>query len=810
MSHSEETPQATDPIDEVREYPLLALRDMVLFPGQVLPVPVGRPRSRAAIESAVSRDSLLAAVPQDDPAVEDPQAGQLARWGTLLRVLKVLRIPDGSLSVVVQGEGRLQILDFDDEAAPTRVRAHRVAESEASAEDIRIEALSANIRRNFESLVHHAPDLSPEHLVLVHNAESPGGLADIVASLINLDAEAKLAILATPSAEERLEEVHRALVHLLEVHELSSQIESQVQSEISTQQREHFLRSQIGVIRRELGDTEDEEDEIDRFRERAKELPEAAREAAEREIRRLARLNPASPEYGVTRNYLDWIFDVPWVESSEDDRDLERAREVLDGDHHGLEAVKKRIVEYLAVRKLKDDMKGPILCLVGPPGVGKTSLGRSVAQALGRQFQRISLGGVHDEAEIRGHRRTYIGALPGRIVQAMRKAGTTNPVLVLDEIDKLGRDWQGDPSSALLEVLDPEQNHSFSDHFLEVPYDLSGVLFIATANQLDGIPGPLRDRMEIIEIPGYTQEEKTVIAEGHLVPKQLREHGLARSQLKILKTATRRVIAEYTREAGVRTLERKIAAIARHAALQIAGGQAEKVRVGPKDLEEILGVPRFARERAEPKLAPGIATGLAWTPTGGEILYVEVARMPGKGKLEITGQLGEVMSESARAALTWMRSASGRLGLAPNFHAEHDVHVHVPAGAVPKDGPSAGVAMVCALVSAFLDRPLAPRLAMTGEITLRGRVLPVGGVKEKLLGAKRAGIRQVLIPAENRRDLEEIGEEVLDGLEIHEVSDIDAALEIALGLSLPQPVRPGKNLSGRAGKPQAARPPRPS
>ncbi|MEZ6197799.1 MAG: endopeptidase La [Planctomycetota bacterium] len=776
MARKRPTPETT-PSPE-RSLPLLALREMVLFPGQVTPVAVGRPQSKSALEAAAAGENLVVAVPQRDPKVERPGLADLEAWGTVARILKVIRVPDGSVSAFVQAEGRVRILGADDEVAPTEIRFLDVPEPEETPRTPRLEALELGVRQGFERLVKVAPQLNQEHLLLVHNAETPGALADLAAAQLPLAMDARVEILAETDAESRLALVHRAIVRLLDVHELSSKIESDVQSEISQQQREHFLRSQMRAIRHELGDADDE-DALDELRERAVLLPEAPREAAERELRRLSRLNPSSPEYGVARNYLDWLFELPWETEVGAVIDLAEARRVLDRDHHDLDQVKKRIVEYLAVRKLKRDMRGPILCLVGPPGVGKTSLGRSIANALGRPFQRVSLGGMHDEAEIRGHRRTYIGALPGRILQAMRKAGSRDPVIVLDEIDKLGRDWHGDPASALLEVLDPEQNANFSDHYVEVPFDLSRVLFVATANGLDSVPAPLRDRMEIIEIPGYADEDKVLIAEEHLIPKQIAEHGLLAKQLRFRRAATKAIIANYTREAGVRGLERRIADVARAVARRIADGEAERVTVGADDLQALLGAPRFDHEEAETRLVPGVATGLAWTPTGGEILFIEVSRMPGTGRLKITGQLGEVMRESAEAAMSWLRAEADRFGLAPDFHGKEDVHVHVPAGAVPKDGPSAGVALVTALVSAFTDRAIRPRLAMTGEITLRGRVLPVGGIKEKLLGARRAGIRRVILPERNRRDTLEIPEAMLRGIELVFVSDIEEALRAA-------------------------------
>jgi ATP-dependent Lon protease len=647
-----------------------------------------------------------------------------------------------------------------------------------------IEALVSNIRILFSKVLEFSPQLPGELKTIALNIDEPGTLADMVISHLNVPHQEKQEALETLDIRERLHKILKALTHQVEILELGQKIQAEVRDRMDKAQREYFLREQLKVIRKELGEAEGIEAEVEELQKKIekKELPDYVREEAQKELKRLSRIHPTSAEYTVIRNYLDWLLELPWLESTEDRLDLKKAREILDRDHYDLEKVKKRILEHLAVLKLKPDMKGPILCFVGPPGVGKTSLGRSIAEALGRKFLRISLGGVRDEAEIRGHRRTYVGAMPGRIIQGLRRVGVNNPVFMLDEIDKLGADFRGDPAAALLEVLDPEQNQSFSDHYLELPFDLSRVMFIATANVLDTIPTPLLDRMEIIEIPGYTEEDKLKIARYYLVPRQLEAHGLTKKHLRFTERALAKIITYYTREAGVRNLEREIGAVCRAVAKEVAEGRTEPVTVRVKEVERYLGPPKFLPEVAERVKVPGVAIGLAWTPVGGEILFVEATRMKGTGRLILTGKLGEVMRESAETALSYLRSRAQELGIEEDLFSKVDVHIHVPAGAIPKDGPSAGITMLSALVSLFTGRTVRHDVAMTGEITLRGLVLPVGGIKEKVLAAKRAGIKEVILPKRNEKDLLDVPKEAREKLTFHLVSRVEEALPIIFGV----------------------------
>lgn len=758
---------------------VLPLRNSVFFPQQIMPLSIGRESSIKVIEEAVKDDGYVVIVAQIDGKTEKPDEKDIFWVGTLAKVLKQFTLPDGTRSVLMQGLERVQLISILHAEPYLRAVVRSVDETAASG--LEIDAMTTNVKNLFQKVVELSPNLTEEHLSIVLNAESPGGVADIAASLMSGTVEEKQKVLETFDLRKRLEEVTLLLTKLVQKLELGSKIQSEVQDGINKTQREYYLREQMKAIKKELGEDDDnvEQNELRKRLDEAN-LPEEARKVAEKELKRLSQMNPAAAEYTVSRTYLDWILDLPWSVSTNDNLDIKEASKVLDQDHYGLDKVKKRILEYLAVRKLKNDMRGPIMVFVGPPGVGKTSLGRSIANALGRKFVRISLGGVHDEAEIRGHRRTYIGALPGRIIQGLRKAGSNNPVFMLDEIDKVGNDFRGDPAAALLEVLDPEQNSTFSDHYLEIPFDLSKVMFIATANMIEPVPPALRDRMEIIEIPSYVEDEKLHIAKRFLLPKQVKEHGLEESQVFIEDEAIRGIISGYTREAGVRNLERKIATIARGVAKDVAEGSIEKAVVQKDNLTKYLGQQKFFLDVAERINRPGIAVGLAWTPVGGDILFIEATKMKGKGGLILTGQLGEVMKESAQAAMSFIAANAASLGLEENFRSELDVHVHVPAGAIPKDGPSAGVTMLTALTSLLTNRLVRNDLAMTGEITLRGAVLPIGGVKEKVLAAHRAGIKTVLLPERNRLDLEDVPQKAKEGMTFHFVKEMSDILRIAL------------------------------
>jgi len=760
--------------------PILPLRDMVLFPEIVAPVMVGRESSKRLIDEALSGQKIIGVVALKNAHVPDPEADDLYRVGTVARILQMFKFPDGTMRIVVEGLARFEIEQIVATTPYFQAKVKIVEVEPRSSE--KIDALVKGVLGTFQKMVELAPYIPDQLFAAAINISEPDNLADFMASNINVSTEERQELLETYDVEERLEKLLRILNRELRILEMGSQIQKEVESEVEAGQREFWLRKQLEAIRRELGEIGKENVEIEEFRKRLQELdlPEEARKEAERELSRLERIPPVSPEHSVIRTYLDWLLNFPWGVRTQDNLDVAAAEAILNEDHFDLEKVKERILEYLAVRKLKQDMRGPVLCFVGPPGVGKTSLGKSIARALGRKFVRMSLGGVRDEAEIRGHRRTYIGAMPGRIVQAIRRAGTINPVIMLDEVDKLGLDFRGDPAAALLEVLDPEQNSSFRDHYLDVPTDLSQVMFIATANILDTIPPTLLDRFEVIEIPGYTEPQKLEIAKGFLIPKQLAEHGLKPSNLSISDEALQGVIEGYTREAGVRNLERQIATIARKAALKIASGR-RKVRVDRKDLKEYLGPRKFKKTEAEEEDAIGVVPGLAVTQTGGEILFVECRLVPGKGNLTLTGQLGEVMQESARAALTLARSYRKDLAVPEDWWDKYDVHIHVPAGAVPKDGPSAGVTMVTALISAITETPARRDIGMTGEITLRGRVLPVGGIKEKLLAALRGGLTQVILPKDNEADLDEVPEFVKKSLKIRLVNTVDEVITAALG-----------------------------
>jgi len=760
--------------------PILPLRNTVVFPHQIIPISVGREKSIKLIEEALSDDKLITLVAQKDGKVEEPKPQDLFRWGTVTSVMKVFRMPDGTQSVMVQGLSRAQILDYTQ--VDPFFKALVQAQSETKVKGVSIEALIGNIRSLFEKIVNLASYLTPEHVILVANTDDPARLADIIIWNLTISTAEKQSVLELIDIKDRLEKLNYILTKELQILELGSKIQTEVQGEINKTQREYYLREQLKAIQKELGEEDERTVEINELRKKIKDakMPKETFEVAEKELDRLSKMPPAAAEYTVSRTYLDWLIELPWNKSTKDKLDVKEAQSVLDEDHYDLEKVKKRILEYLAVRKLKKDMKGPILCFVGPPGVGKTSLGKSIARALGRKFMRISLGGIRDEAEFRGHRRTYIGALPGRIIQGLKKVGSRNPVFMLDEIDKIGMDFRGDPSSALLEVLDPEQNNSFSDHYLEVPFDLSQVLFIATANLADPILPALKDRMEMLELPGYTEEEKLKIAQKYLIPKQLNEHGLTESHIQFEEKAITEIVKSYTREAGVRNLEREIAAVCRGVAKEVVEGKTESKAIKKASVSSYLGSIKFFSEVAERTSRAGVATGLAWTPFGGDILFVEATKMKGKGELILTGSLGDVMKESARAALSYIRSNASELKISDDVFNKYDIHIHVPAGAIPKDGPSAGVTLFTSLVSLLTNKLVSNDLAMTGEITLRGSVLPVGGIKEKVLAAHRAGIKRVLLPEKNQKDLDDIPEAVRKKIELCFVSDVDEILKFGI------------------------------
>jgi ATP-dependent Lon protease len=765
---------------------ILPLRGTVILPHAVIPLAVGRPGSVRLVQEALQGSRILGAVMQRDPAAEDPRAQELHSIGTVIVIHKALKQPDGTLRLVVQGLTRFRIGDVVQEAPFLRARIQRLTDEAPSTATLEVEALARTATGLFQKVVSLSPTLPDELANILGAAEGPSALADLIAgSLPTLPTALRQELLETISVAERLQRLVAALTKEVEVLELGSKIQSEAQSEMSKTQREYYLREQMKAIQKELGDADDRTQEIDTLRQKieAAGMTEEAKKEALRELDRLEKMPPAAAEYTVARTYIDWLVSMPWQQETADNVDIGAARTILDEDHEGLEKIKERILEYLAVKKIRPSGKDPILCFVGPPGVGKTSLGRSIARALGRKFHRISLGGMRDEAEIRGHRRTYIGALPGQIIQGLRRAGTKNPVFMLDEIDKLGMDFRGDPASALLEVLDPEQNVSFRDHYLDVAFDLSRVLFVTTANVIDTVPPALRDRMEIIPLAGYTEEEKIAIAQRHLVPKVAREHGLdTEKDIEFTPEALRLLARGYTRESGVRNLEREIASVCRKVARRRAEGQMDAARITPDVVTSFLGVPRFELEEVEERTrVPGVAIGLAWTPVGGDVLVIEATRMQGKRTLTLTGQLGDVMKESVQAALSWVRSHADELGIAPEFWETSDIHVHVPAGAIPKDGPSAGVTMTAALVSLLTGRRVRRGLAMTGEVSLAGRVLPVGGIKEKVLAAHRAGIRTLLIPGRNAKNLmEDVPARVRDEMTIHLVNSVPEVLKHAL------------------------------
>ncbi len=788
-----------EPMVEIpEELPILPLRGVVVYPLTVVPLAIGQPRSIRLVDDAVLGKKLVGLVASKRPELEEPMPEDCYTVGTLALIQRLLRMPDGTMRILVLGLERIRILEYTATQPYLKARVERHPETMTPGPEL--EALRRKTAELFARMVELVPGLPDQLGAMAMAVEDPRQLAYAVATYLRMSLQEAQEILELDDVAAKLHRLIAILTREIEVLELGRKIQSEAQAQVEKMQREFFLRQQLEAIRRELGEADEHQMEIEEFRRKIEEagMPPEARREALRELERMAKLPPASAEYGVIRTYLDWMVSLPWNKTTPDNLDVAHARKVLDEDHYGLQDVKERILEYLAVRKLKQERaaqleeletrdyirrarEGAILCFVGPPGVGKTSLGQSIARAMGRKFTRIALGGIRDEAEIRGFRRTYVGAMPGRIIQALRRVESRNPVFMLDEVDKIGADWRGDPASALLEVLDPEQNREFRDHYLDVPFDLSQVLFICTANQLDTIPAPLRDRMEIIFIPGYTETEKFHIAMGYLIPRQLRENGLLPGEITFTEAAVRRIIREYTREAGVRNLERAIGRVCRKVATRIAEGATEAAMVDAEDVPRYLGKPMFTEEEITHRVeVPGVAIGLAWTPTGGDVLFIEATRMPGSKGFVLTGSLGEVMRESAQAALSYVRAHAKDYGIPERFFDQSDIHIHVPAGAVPKDGPSAGITIVTALVSLLTDRPVRPDVGMTGEITLRGKVLPVGGIKEKALAAHRVGLRTVILPKRNEKDLEDIPEDVRQALQFVLVETIDEALQVAL------------------------------
>ena len=797
----------TDAVKIPESLPVLPLRDIVIFPFMIVPLYVSRERSIKAVDQALADNRMILLAAQKRQDDEEPGPDDMYRVGTAAIIMRMLKLPDGRIRVLVQGLSRARITAFEEGQPHLQAHIEPLPEPESVPKGLEVEALMRNVKGALEKSANLGKPLSPEVIVIATNMEEPGRLADLTASNLDLKVEGAQEILEAVDPLERLRRVHELMAKELEVLAMQQEISSQAKGEMDRSQREFFLRQQLKAIQQELGEGNELAEEIAGLKEKAgkTKMPKPVQEEVERQLKKLERMHPDSAETATLRNWLDWMVTLPWGKPTKDNLDLIEAQRILDEDHYGLEKVKERIVEYLAVRKLKDKMKGPLLCFVGPPGVGKTSLGRSIARSLGRKFVRLSLGGVKDEAEIRGHRRTYVGSMPGRIIQGIHQAGSNNPVFMMDEVDKIGADYRGDPASALLEVLDPEQNNSFRDHYLGVPFDLSNVMFICTANLTDTIQPAFLDRMELLPLSGYTEEEKLEIAKRHLLPKQLEEHGLTAQNLSFADKSLRVMINGYTREAGLRNFEREIATIARKVARRVAEGHPEAVRVSPGSLKRFLGAPKVLPEELLKQDAVGIALGLAWTATGGDVMFIEATAMKGKGRLTLTGHLGEVMKESAQAALSYARSRARQFGIRDEFFANHDLHIHVPEGAIPKDGPSAGITIATAMISVFTGRPIKRSVAMTGEITLRGNVLPIGGLKEKILAARRAGITTVICPLLNKKELDEIPAQLTRGMQIHLVDEVHEVLKLALVpplLPLPSPA-PKLHPKAFRGKPRS-------
>ena len=763
--------------------PVLPARDIVVFPYMILPLFVGRDVSIKAIDHSLNTNRMILLLTQKDLNIEAPSPNDLYSTGTVCMIMRMLKLPDGRVKILAQGLSKAQVIKFSQQDPFFMAKIEKTAEEKPVEMTLENEALIRNVKEQMDKTVSLGRTILPDVMVVIENIDDPGRLADLIASNLGLKTDQAQEILEMSDPIERLKKISEILSREIQLLTIQQKIQTEARGEIDKTQREYFLREQLKAIQRELGDIDERAEEVREFRKKIEEakMPEKVMKEAEKQLKRIEKMHPDSAETGTIRTYLEWLTEIPWSKSTKDQLDIKTAEKILNEDHYDLEKIKERILEYLSVRKLKEKMKGPILCFIGPPGVGKTSLGRSIARSLGREFVRMSLGGVRDEAEIRGHRRTYVGSLPGRIIQGIKNAGTNNPVFMLDEVDKIGMDFRGDPSSALLEVLDPEQNNSFMDHYLAVPFDLSNVMFITTGNLTDTIPGPLRDRMEILYLSGYTEEEKLEIAKKYLIPKQLEEHGITTKILTLNDSATKQIISHYTREAGVRNLEREIANLCRKVARQVAEGKAKRFNVTAGNLHKYLGVLKYLPEEEMKKSEIGVATGLAWTEAGGDIIYIEATIMKGKGSLTLTGQLGDVMKESAQAALSYIRSKAKKLKISDDTFSKTDLHIHVPAGAIPKDGPSAGITMATAIASALTGKPVKKNVAMTGEVTLRGKVLPIGGLKEKTLAAKRMGIKTVIIPHRNKKDLEDLPKYVKEGMNFILAESMDDVLKIAVG-----------------------------
>ena len=812
---TEPNERETQHLETPEQLPLLPVRDIVVFPYMVLPLFVGRDMSIKAIEAALAGNRMIFLATQKALDVENPKPEDIHTVGTVGIIMRMLKLPDERIKILVQGLSKAKVQEYIQTEPYYSVRITKVVEAKPPTPSLEAEAVMRTVKEQLERMISLGKVLMPDVMVVIENLEDPGRLADMVVSNLGLKVEVTQEVLEVEDPVARLRRVSEILSKEVEVLSMQQKIQAQAKGEMDKTQREYFLREQLKAIQKELGELDERGEEIAEFRKRIKDakMPDKVFKECEKQLKRLEKMHPDTAESATVRTYMEWIVELPWSKKSKDNLDIKTAAKVLDEDHYDLEKVKERILEYLAVRKLKDKMKGPILCFVGPPGVGKTSLGKSIARALGREFVRISLGGVRDEAEIRGHRRTYVGALPGRIIQGIKQAGTNNPVFMMDEVDKVGMDFRGDPSAALLEVLDPEQNHAFSDHYLGVPFDLTEVMFITTANLIDPILPALKDRMEIIEIPGYTEEEKLGIALRYLIPKQLKEHGITEEHIRITEAGLAQIVSQYTREAGVRNLEREIANVMRKVAKQVAEGKSECHTITPANLHKYLGVPKFLPEAEQEKDEVGVATGLAWTETGGDVLYIEATVMKGKGQLTLTGHLGDVMKESAHAALSYVRSREKLLGISPDIFSKTDIHIHVPAGAIPKDGPSAGITMAAALASLLSNIPIRRDVGMTGEVTLRGRVLPIGGLKAKILAAKRAKLSTVILPRRNEKDLEEIPKHLLRGIQFVFAETMDDVIKASLRRGTAQGSKakpaddrrgPGRTKTGRIEKPSRA------